>query len=68
MIFGVYPFEGEKDKDIVRKIIKEDHTYPTGIEVSSICKYLIDNMLEKNQSLRIDLSDPNFDRWYKGLE
>lgn len=68
MLFGVYPFEGKDEKEIIHKIIKEEHKYPPGIEISNTCKYLIDGMLEKNQGLRIELSEPNFEQWYKGGE
>ncbi len=66
MVFGIYPFEGTKDSEIMHKIINEEPKYPSNIEISTTCKYLIDNMLEKNQALRIELSDSNFEKWYKG--
>ncbi|NCP98452.1 hypothetical protein GW820_06240 [archaeon] len=68
MIYGVYPFEGENDKEIIRKIKKEEPKYPSNVEISLNCKLLIQGMLEKNQHCRIDLSDPLFDKWYKGEE
>ena len=68
MVFGIYPFDGQKDSEIIKKIMKEEHTYPTDIPISNTCKLLIDNMLEKNQQLRIELSDILFEKWFKGEE
>jgi len=65
MLFGEYPFEGRDEKEIINRIINEEPKYPLYVEITPVCKYLIDNMLEKNQSLRIDISDINFERWYK---
>jgi serine/threonine protein kinase len=68
MIYGDYPFNGSKDSEIIHKIIKEEPKYPSNIETSLICKLIIQGMLEKNQQIRLELSDPIFEKWYRGEE
>jgi serine/threonine protein kinase len=68
MIYGVYPFDGATDSEIVNKIKKEEPKYPQNIEISLACKLLIQGMLEKNQQIRLELTDPLFEKWYKGEE
>jgi hypothetical protein len=64
MCFGEYPFDGNNDSEIVKKIKHNTPKFPNNIKVSDICKFLILGMLEKNQQLRIDLNDTLFDKWY----
>ena len=67
MVYGVYPFDGSKESEVIHKILKEDPKFPpigSNIEISTTCKLLIQGMLEKNQQCRIELSDQLFDKWY----
>jgi calcium-dependent protein kinase len=64
MLFGCFPFDGAKDSDIVNKIIKENHKFPNNITISKSAYNLINGLLEKNTSLRIELGDPLFQDWY----
>lgn len=68
MVYGEYPFDGTKDSEIIHKIKKEEPKFPTNIEVSQTCKLLIQGMLEKNQQIRLDLSNILFEKWYRGEE
>jgi serine/threonine protein kinase len=72
MLFGKYPFDGiidpnqlgQKDSDIMDKIVKEDHKFPTDIVVSSVCYKLLNGLLNKNVKHRLDMNDPLFEEWY----
>jgi serine/threonine protein kinase len=75
MVFAKYPFDGklvikvgEKDSDVVLKIMKENHKFPPNIQVSKKCYELINGLLEKNHQLRINISDNLFDEWYNDKE
>lgn len=64
MLFGKYPFDANKDNEIVTKIIKEPHKFPNNIFISKVGYNLINGLLEKNQNTRIEVSDPLFEEWY----
>jgi len=68
MLYGYHPFEGSNDSEVVQKILKDDPKFPTNVKVSGTCKALIKGMLEKNQHIRIELTDPLFEKWYRGEE
>lgn len=80
MLFGKYPFDGnyylnklnyiigEKDSEVNHKIMKEPHKFPSNIIISKKCQLLIDGLLEKNQGLRIDISNPLIDDWLNDNE
>jgi serine/threonine protein kinase len=65
MLFGVYPFDANKDSDISNKIINEKHKFPSSIIVSSAVKKLINGLLEKNPNMRIGINDQLFEIWYE---
>jgi serine/threonine protein kinase len=64
MLFGQYPFDANKDSDIVNKIIKENHKFPSNIVISKSGYNLINGLLEKNADLRIGIVDQMFEDWY----
>ncbi len=64
MLFGQYPFDSTKDSEIITKIMRENHKYPSNITISKSGYKLIDGLLEKNQQLRIGITDVLFDEWY----
>lgn len=64
MLFGQYPFDATKDSEIITKIMRENHKYPSNITISKSGYKLIDGLLEKNQQLRIGITDVLFDEWY----
>lgn len=64
MVFGFYPFDSKSDSEILSKIIKEEHKFPSSIQVSKSCMSLINALLEKNQFLRVETNDPVFEEWY----
>ncbi len=66
MIYGEYPFDGAKESEIIHKIKKEEPKFPSNIEISLTCKLLIQGMLEKNQLIRLELTNSLFEKWYKG--
>jgi hypothetical protein len=44
--------------------MRENHKYPSNITISKSGYKLIDGLLEKNQQLRIGITDVLFDEWY----
>lgn len=64
MLFGQFPFDANKDSDILNKIIKEPHKFPNNISISKIGYNLLNGLLEKNQHFRIEITDPLFEEWY----
>ncbi len=65
MLFGQYPFDSNKDSEIINKIMKENHKYPPHISISKLGYKLIDGLLEKNAQFRIEINDNLFDEWYQ---
>ena len=65
MLFGNFPFDAPKDSEIINKIIKENHKFPSNILISKSGYNLINGLLEKNSTLRIELNDPLFNEWYE---
>jgi hypothetical protein len=60
-----YSFDlGMKDSDIVDKIVREEHKFPTDIIVSEACYKLLNGLLNKNIKQRLDMNDPLFETWY----
>ena len=64
MVFGDYPFDGNSDDDILRKIVNGEYNFPNSIEISKTCKTIITKLLDKKPKLRIDMYDDLFDNWY----
>ena len=65
MVFGVYPFDGNSDEDILKKIVNGEYNFPNSIEISKTCKTIITKLLDKKPKLRIELYDDLFDNWYE---
>jgi serine/threonine protein kinase len=65
MVFGVYPFDGKGDDEILGRICKEAYTFPKNISVSKTCKCIITQLLDKRHNNRLDLYDDIFDLWYE---
>lgn len=59
---------GGKDSEISQKIIKEPLKFPNNVIISKAGKNLIEGLLEKHQSLRIDISSQLFDEWFLDTE
>lgn len=64
MLFGIYPFDGKDDGDIMYKIAKENLIFPKTISISPTSKKIINLLLEKNPNFRVELTDPIFEEWY----
>jgi serine/threonine protein kinase len=64
MLFGVFPFDAKNDGDIQYKIVKDPLKFPTNITISKTGYTLLNALLEKNQTLRVDTNDSLFDDWY----
>lgn len=64
MVFGHYPFDSKSDSEVLSKIIKEPHKFPTHIDISKTCRNLLNGLLEKNQFIRVETNDYLFDEWY----
>ena len=65
MVFGQYPFDAQKESDIVNKIIRETLKFPNNILLTKVCYTLLQGMLEKNQAFRMDINDQLFEDWFK---
>lgn len=64
MLFGFYPFEGNNDSEILKKIINNDHCFPLNISISKSGVNLLNGLLDKNYQTRLDINDQLFDLWY----
>lgn len=64
MLTGKFPFDGKNDSEIQNKIINEQFKFPSNIIISKNGFNLLSALLEKNQHLRIEITDPLFDDWY----
>ena len=65
MLYGVFPFDGNSDEEILRKIDVGEYSFPKNIEISKTCKLILTKFLDKKPSNRIDLYDDLFDVWYE---
>lgn len=63
MLFGILPFEGESESEIINKILNEEVAYPSNIPLSKACRLLLQGLLEKNPELRIDLNSDLIEDW-----
>lgn len=64
MLFGVFPFDAKSDGEIQYKIVKDPLKLPSNITISKTGYTLLNALLEKNQTLRVDTNDILFDEWY----
>ena len=64
MIFKTYPFNGENNKEILKKVEKEELTFPNEYKIKKSLAKLLKEMFEKNPKKRIDINDSLFDLWY----
>jgi len=64
MLFGVFPFDAKNEDDIQYKIVKDPLKFPNKITISKSGYTLLNALLEKNQTLRVDTNDNLFDVWY----
>jgi len=64
MLFGAFPFDAKNDGDIQFKIVNDPLKFPNNITISKSGYTLLNALLEKNQTLRIDTNDSLFDVWY----
>ncbi len=64
MLFGSFPFDGNKDSEVLNKIVKENLKFPSNIKISKAGCKLLNALLEKDQGLRVDLTSELFDEWY----
>lgn len=64
MLTGKFPFDGKSDSEIQNKIISEPFKFPANLIISKSGFRLMSALLEKNQHLRIEVTDALFDDWY----
>lgn len=64
MLFGSFPFDSKSNSEVLNKIVKEPHKFPSNICISKSCTNLLNGLLEKNQHLRLETNDPLYDEWY----
>jgi serine/threonine protein kinase len=48
----------------VVKIVNSKHILPKNIEITQTCKSLINKLLEKDPSKRIEIYDSAYEEWY----
>lgn len=65
MVFGIFPFDGNSDEEIMKKINNGEYSFPNSIEISKTCKTIITKLLDKKPKQRLDLYDDLFDIWYE---
>ena len=61
--FKEFPFEGN-DNEVMNKIINQKIKFPTGKKIRKSLVNLIEGLLEKNPTVRIEINDSMFDEWY----
>lgn len=64
MVFGCFPFDAKSNSDLLNKIIKEEHKFPSNIQISKTGTNLLNGLLEKNQHLRVETNDRLYEEWY----
>ncbi len=65
LVFGVLPFRGTNEKEIVKSIMTKNPDFQKGKKkVSKCCLKLISQMLDKNPKLRIKMNDIYTDPWF----
>lgn len=74
LLTGLYPFNGkvfitqtigDSNKEIIHNIINNEFSFPRSFDVSSSCKKLITQMLEKDPEDRICVFDVKAHPWFK---
>ncbi len=65
MLFGVYPYDGNSDNEILNKISTESFKLPKTNKISKTCRQIITQFLDKNPNTRLDLSSQIFEIWYE---
>ncbi len=64
MYFKKYPFDGVNNKEIRKKVEREDLKFPIGIKIRKSLVNLLKGMLEKSSKRRIDCNDSLFDLYF----
>ena len=64
MYFKKYPFDGVNNKEIRKKVEREDLKFPIGIKIRKSLVNLLRGMFEKNAKRRIDCNDYLFDLYF----
>ena len=64
MYFKKYPFDGINDKEIRKKVERDELKFPIGIKIRKSLVNLLRGMFEKNAKRRIDCNDYLFDLYF----
>ena len=64
MYFKKYPFDGENNKEIRKKVERDELKFPIGIKIRKSLVNLLRGMFEKNAKRRIDCNDHLFDLYF----
>jgi calcium-dependent protein kinase len=64
MYFKKYPFDGENNKEIRKKVERDELKFPIGIKIRKSLVNLLRGMFEKNAKRRIDCNDYLFDLYF----
>jgi serine/threonine protein kinase len=64
MVFGCFPFDSKSNSEVLDKIVKDPHKFPSNISISKSCINLLNGLLDKNQHYRIETNDALYDEWY----
>ena len=64
MYFKKYPFDGINDKEIRKKVERDELKFPIGIKIRKSLVNLLRGMFEKNAKRRIDCNDFLFDLYF----
>lgn len=65
LVFGEYPFNAQDLKEVKKLIVEGKFKFPTGVEVSAICKTAIKLFLTKDYKKRPKLYDVASHPWFK---
>lgn len=66
MMYGVFPFRGSSEKEVINNIIKKEVEFPRGKKrISKSCRNLILALLKKNPKERIKMDDIYSNEWFR---
>lgn len=55
MIFGLHPFDGRDQREVIRRVINEPYQIPAAPQISDECADMLTRCLMKNPTQRINI-------------
>ena len=64
MVYGKMPFMAKSEDSTINEIVHKPHAFPADRKVTSECKNLISQMLQKDPSKRLKMYEITFHEWF----